>query len=63
MPRKKKTPNNQVEELLSKLVAISLWRAGATQDVIAERLNKGKAWVNQLLQGVPKPAAPKYDRK
>lgn len=43
-----------VEELLSKLIALNMWTAGATQDAIARGLGKGKAWVNDFLKGVPK---------
>ena len=63
MPPKKPTPNDQIEELLTKLVAINLWTAGASQDVIAARVGKGKLWVNEFVQGVPKPPAAKKDKK
>jgi hypothetical protein len=55
MPRKKQTPNDQVEELLSKLLAIDLWTARATQGTIARVLGKSPNWVNDLLKGIPKP--------
>jgi hypothetical protein len=48
----KKPP--RMEELLSKLIAISLWNAGASQDKIANALGKSKIWVNDFLKGVPK---------
>jgi hypothetical protein len=47
--------NDKIEELLSQLIALSLWRAGASQDKIARALKKSKGWVNELLKGVPKP--------
>jgi len=55
MPRKKQTPNNEVEELLSKVVAINLWNAGANQNTIARAVGKSATWVNEFLKGVPKP--------
>jgi len=55
MPRKKMTPNDQVEELLSKLLAINFWAARASQNTIARAVGKSATWVNQLLKGVPKP--------
>jgi len=55
MPPKKQTPNNQVEDLLSKLLAINLWSAGASQNTIARAVHKSATWVNDFLKGVPKP--------
>jgi hypothetical protein len=55
MPGKKPTPNDEVEELLSKLVAINLWNAGAPQANIARAVGKSPNWVNSFLKGVPKP--------
>jgi hypothetical protein len=55
MPPKKQTPNDGVEELLSKLVAINLWTAGASQNTIAHAVGKSATWVNHFLKGVPKP--------
>jgi hypothetical protein len=54
MARNKAEVPQNTEELLNKLLAVTLWQAGATQGVIAARLGKGKAWVNAFLQGVPK---------
>jgi hypothetical protein len=53
--REIQAPNGQAEELLSKLLAISLWTAGASQGTIARAVNKSKTWVNEFLKGVPKP--------
>jgi len=55
MPRKKQTPNDQIEQLLSKLIAINLWNAGAGQKTIARAVGKSATWVNAFLKGVPKP--------
>jgi hypothetical protein len=54
MPPKNDASNSKVEELLNKLIAINMWTADATQDVIAARLGKSKGWVNNFLRGVPK---------
>jgi hypothetical protein len=55
MSRKKQTPNDQIEELLSKLLTINLWNSGASQNTIARAVGKSATWVNQFLKGVPKP--------
>jgi hypothetical protein len=49
------TPNDEIEELLSKLLAINLWNAGASQNKIASAVGKSPNWVNDFLKGVPKP--------
>jgi hypothetical protein len=54
MPDNRDSEGN-LEDLLTKLLAVSMWSVGATQDVIAARLGKSKSWVNSLLQGVPRP--------
>lgn len=61
MPGKKRTPNDKVEDLLSKLVAINLWIAGAGQGKIARAVGKSPNWVNDFLKGVPKPKKSKHD--
>lgn len=55
MPPKKKTANDQVEELLAKILATNLWAAGANQATIKRSVEKSSTWVNDLLKGVPKP--------
>jgi len=54
MPRKKATPNEQIEELLCKLLAITMWTAGAKQMAIARAVGRGGKWVNDFLKGIPK---------
>ena len=54
MPRKKPTPADQID-LLTKLLAVSMWTAGANQIAIARAVGKGGGWVNSFLKGVPKP--------
>jgi len=51
----KETSNPKIEELLSKLIAIGLWNAGASQEKIAQAVGKSKIWVNDFLKDVPKP--------
>jgi hypothetical protein len=52
MPQKKLPPS---EELLTKLLAVNMWIAGASQGKIATTIGRGTTWVNDLLKGVPKP--------
>jgi hypothetical protein len=54
VPRKKLNPSDQTE-LLTKLLAISMWNAGASQAAIARALGRGLKWVNDFLKGIPKP--------
>lgn len=61
MAGKKQTPNEQLEGLVSKLIAISLWNSGASQSKIASAVGKSKIWVNDFLKGVPKPSKPGRD--
>jgi len=58
MPPKKATPYENVEELLSKILALNLWMAGAKQTAIARAVGKGSDWVNGFLKGIPKLAKP-----
>jgi len=63
MPPKKASPNENVEELLTKILALNLWKAGAKQMAIARAVGKGGKWVNDFLKGIPKSAkAPKSGR-
>lgn len=43
-----------VIELLQNLVALELYRSGATMDVICKRLHIGKAKVVEMLKGIKK---------
>lgn len=56
MPRKKLMPSDQ-NELLTKLLAVNMWSAGASQAAIARSLGRGLSWVNGFLKGIPKPKA------
>ena len=54
MPRKKQDATDQATELLQKLLVLQMFALGATQDRIAKAVGKQKAWVNDLLKGLPK---------
>jgi hypothetical protein len=54
MPRKKPSPTDQTE-LLTKLLAVAMWSAGAKQASIARAVGRGVQWVNDFLKGIPKP--------
>lgn len=43
-------------DLLELQIVLDLHARGTNQDVIARLLKKRKAWVNELVQGVPKGA-------
>jgi hypothetical protein len=43
-------------ELLELQIVLDLHARGANQDVIARVLKRRKAWVNELVQGVPRGA-------
>lgn len=45
---------NSIVELLQNLLALELFKSGATQDVIARRLRIAKASVVAMLKGVKK---------
>lgn len=53
MPRKPETPNH-VAELLEKLLVFQLHALGVPQDRIAKAVGRQKAWVNDLVRGLPK---------
>jgi hypothetical protein len=61
MPRKNLTPDDQ-NELLTKLLVVNLWTAGASQVTISKAVGRGTIWVNKFLLGVPKPGVPKADK-
>jgi hypothetical protein len=58
MPPKKARPDENVEELLTKILALNLWIAGANQMAIARAVGKGGKWVNDFLKGIPKSSRP-----
>lgn len=49
-------PLKRLVELLELQIVLDLHARGTNQDVIARVVKKRKAWVNELVQGVPKGA-------
>ena len=47
-------PLEAIHELLQRLVAVQLWKAGATKEHIAKRLRIAKATVVAMLKGLSK---------
>jgi hypothetical protein len=45
---------DRTAELLEKLLVFQLYALGARQDRIAKAVGRQKAWVNELLKGLPK---------
>lgn len=60
MPKKRTDPLDETE-LLTRILALNMWTARASQDAIARAVGRGKAWVNGFLRGVPKPKPLKSD--
>ena len=53
---RQKTPDNlgRTVELLEKLLVFQLHAFGVPQDRIARAVGRKKAWVNELVKGLPK---------
>jgi len=49
-------PLKRLVELFELQIALDLHARATNQDVIARLLKRRKAWVNELVQGVPKGA-------
>jgi len=54
MPKKKNGGSDKSIELLEKILVVHLHTLGVAQDKIAKIAGRQKAWVNSLLQGLPK---------
>ncbi len=54
MPRKKPADQDRTADLLEKLLVIQLHALSLPQDKIAKMVGRKKAWVNELLKGMPK---------
>lgn len=54
MPKRQRTDDEQLKELLQKLLVLELFSMGATQDKIAKVVGRQKLWVNTLLKGIPR---------
>lgn len=54
MLRKKALDQDRTADLLEKLLVFHLYSLGVPQDRIAKSVGRKKAWVNDLLKGLPK---------
>lgn len=54
MPKKTRDNPDRVVELLEKLLVFQLHALGVPQDRIAKAVGRQKAWVNELVKGMPK---------
>lgn len=54
MPKKATEEKKEIINLLTKILVFQLFSMGAPQDKIARTVGKQKAWVNDLLKGIPK---------
>ncbi len=58
MPKKTRENQGRAAELLEKLLVFQLYALGASQDRIAKAVGRQKAWVNDLVKGLPKGGLP-----
>jgi hypothetical protein len=54
MPKKKLDEAERTADLLEKLLIFQMYALGAPQDRIAKTVGRQKAWVNELVKGLPK---------
>jgi hypothetical protein len=54
MPKDKRAEEKNTIDLLQKMLVFQLYALGVSQDKIAKTVGRQKAWVNDLLKGVPK---------
>lgn len=54
MPRKKRAEQDRTADLLEKLLVFQLYALGVPQERIAKTVGRQKAWVNDLVKGMPK---------
>ncbi len=54
LPRKRPLDQDRTADLLEKLLVFKLYSLGVPQDRIAKLVGRQKAWVNDLLKGLPK---------
>lgn len=54
MPKKKRVEEENTVNLLQKMLVFQLYALGVPQDRIAKTVGRQKAWVNDLLKGIPK---------
>ena len=54
MPKKRRTEEENTIDLLQKMFVFQLYALGVSQERIAKTVGKQRAWVNDLLKGIPK---------
>lgn len=54
MPKKIRDKRDRSAEFLEKLLVLQLYTLGASQDRIAKTVGRQKAWVNEMVKGLPK---------
>ncbi len=54
MPKKRRANPDRAVDLLEKLLVFQLYALGAPQERIAKAIGRQKAWVNDLVKGLPK---------
>ncbi len=54
MPKKTQDKPDRSIDLLEKLLVFQLYALGAPQDRIAKIVGRRRAWIDQLIKGVPK---------
>ncbi len=54
MAKKTREDPDRAAVLLEKLLVFQLYALGAPQDRIAKAVGRQKAWVNELVKGLPK---------
>ena len=54
MPKKKSVEEENSIDLLQKMLVFQLYALGVSQERIAKTVGRQKAWVNDLVKGIPK---------
>lgn len=54
MPKKKLDEAERTADLLEKILVFQMYALGAPQDRIAKAVGRQKAWLNELVKGLPK---------
>jgi hypothetical protein len=54
MPKKKSPEKDPNVDLLQKMLVFQLYALGVSQERIAKIVGRQRAWVNDLLKGIPK---------
>jgi len=54
MPKKKNVEEENTVDLLQKMLVYQLYGLGVSQERIAKTVGRQKAWVNDLVKGIPK---------